>query len=314
MNRLSRAIRTHVFSRPLTLRNNQYRKEVERYVCDAFKSDMSSGDITTSLSVAMGKKVEARIVAKGDGIIAGLAEVGFFLKKCSGCSLRFHAQDGQRVQKGDVIMRVTGFAREILACERTALNCLGRMSGIATLMHTLTAELRSEGRSTLLTPTRKVLWGLLDKRACFIGGGGTHRLNLSDAVLIKFPHRICSTRSLDGLVKRVLEKKGGRFIEVEVSCLKDALKVARTFKTMHTRVGQRHCILLLDNMKPHEIAATLRALTNAHLRSSVLIEASGGITPKNLLTYARSGVDIISMGYITSCAPFLDLSLRITSP
>ena len=194
-------------------------------------------------------------------------------------------------------MKITGNADKILTCERTALNIITRMSVIATQTNKLVKKIPNE---TKLYATRKTAPGLrfFDKNAVEIGGGKKHRLRLDEMVMIKDNH-IAVEQSLLSLIKKA-KKKYKRF-EVEVENTQDAVIAAQEGAT----------IIMLDNFSPSQIISTIKVFKNKKLRKNILLEASGGITSKNISRYGKTGVDIISIGSITNSVKGIDVSLEI---
>jgi len=194
-------------------------------------------------------------------------------------------------------MSVTGDARRILMCERTALNLLTRMSGIATQTNQLVKKIPNK---TKLYATRKTAPGLryFDKEAVEIGGGKKHRLRLDEMVMIKDNH-IAINNSLESLIKKA--KKKYKKFEVEVENIPDMILAAKSGAS----------IIMLDNFTPVQIKKAITVLKNEKLRSGVLLEASGGINSKNISKYGETGVDIISVGSITNSVKGIDMSLEI---
>jgi len=197
-----------------------------------------------------------------------------------------------------------GNARTLLSIERTLLNLLSRMSGIATKTHHLIEKTRKAGYKTRIACTRKVAPGLLyfDKKAVMIGGGDTHRLHLDDMILIKDNHL-----AIIGGVSKAVEKAReiasfSKKIEIEVSSADQALEAAKA----------RADIIMLDNFSPQKIREAMALLKKKGLRNKVLVEASGGINEQNILEYAATGVDIASLGEITDSVKALDISLEVT--
>jgi nicotinate-nucleotide pyrophosphorylase (carboxylating) len=166
--------------------------------------------------------------------------------------------------------------------------------------------------------TRKTLWGLLDKRAVHLGGGGTHRIGLGDAILIKNNHlALLASREEEaaplGIARAWNFRKDAAFIEVEVRGEAAALAAAETFRRVQEEASERYpCLLMLDNMMPKEIHSILDGLRKKDLWDYILTEASGGISEQNVEAYADSGVDAISMGALTHSARALDLCQRIS--
>lgn len=258
--------------------------------------DIKSGDITSALLPK--KVVRAKIISKqSDVIVAGVkfAKELFVLKKCKAV---IKTKDGQKLKTDQIIMEITGNAQNVLAVERTALNLLSRMSGIATQTNKLAANL---SKKTQLFATRKTAPGLriFDKEAVHIGGGKKHRMSLEDMVMLKDNHLGVGV-SINELVKRAKKARHTK-IEVEVETTKDAVVAAQSGAT----------IIMLDNFTPKQIRYTIQTLKKMGLYNKVKIEASGQINEKNITRYAKTGVDMISVGAITNSVKAVDLSLEI---
>ncbi len=256
--------------------------------------DIGKGDITSALLPK--KKITVKIISRENAIVAGTtyAKEIFKIKACNGKILK---KDGSKIKPNQTIMTVTGEAGKILTCERTVLNLLTRMSGIATQTNELVKKIPNK---TKLYATRKTAPGLryFDKEAVEIGGGKKHRLRLDEMVMIKDNH-IAVGDSLLSLIKKA--KKRYRKFEVEVENTSDAVLAAKEGAT----------IIMLDNFSPSQIKKTIQVLKNQKLRSKVLLEASGGINSKNISKYGQTGVDIISVGSITNSVKGIDMSLEI---
>ena len=273
------------------------REKIRRFL----EEDLGQGDITTLL-IPDKTIVEGEIVTREEGIIAGLEEAKTLLES-QGFQVETLVLDGSKVKKETVVLRITGDARTLLSIERTLLNILTRMSGIATTTHRIIEKVRSAGFKTRIASTRKVAPGLLyfDKKAVMLGGGDTHRLHLDDLVLIKDNHL-----AIVGDVTKAIEKAHeavsfSKKIEIEVSTREEALDA----------VISGADIVMLDNFSPEKTKETILLLTKNGFREKVLIEASGGIDEQNILEYASTGVDIVSLGEITDSAEALDISLEM---
>lgn len=276
----------------LTLANRSYRQFVNDFFTHALAADIGNGDITTAL---LGTKqrdiVTATIRAKASGILAGLAECELFWKQ-NGIRTTMKKRDGQHVRRGETIVELKGTAKAILTTERTGLNLLGRMSGIATA----TAVLVTKVGKNRVAATRKTPFGLLDCRAVVIGGGLPHRLNLADQILVKENHRAVDPDCW----QRITTKQP---FEVEADSAALAIEIATYYQ------HARNLTILLDNFTPRELkklAPKLRTI-NPHLT----LEGSGGITPKTAKQFLKTGVDYISLGWLTNSVAVLDLSLKI---
>ena len=256
--------------------------------------DIGKGDITSALLPK--KKITVRIISRECAIVGGVAHTKQIFK-IKGCNARILKKDGSKVRPNETIMTISGDAGRILTCERTALNLLTRMSGIATQTNELVKKIP---KKTKLYATRKTAPGLryFDKEAVEIGGGKKHRLRLDEMVMIKDNH-IAVSNSLESLIKKA--KKRHRKFEVEVENTAAAVLAAEEGAT----------IIMLDNFTPSQIRKTITVLKNQKLRSKVLLEASGGINSKNISKYGQTGVDIISVGSITNSVKGIDMSLEI---
>jgi nicotinate-nucleotide pyrophosphorylase (carboxylating) len=278
------------------------RRLFEKRLREFLNEDLGQGDITTALVVPEGSVSEAKVTAKESGVAAGIEEATI-LSESLGLKVKVSAADGEKIEKEQVLMRITGDTRTILSVERTLLNIISRMSGIATATRRITEKLEKAGLKTTVACTRKTAPGLLyfDKKAVVIGGGDPHRLHLDDLILIKDNHI-----TVAGSVEKALKaaKKGASFskkIEVEVTEPEDAVAAAKAEAD----------IIMLDNFTPREITRTIEALKRTKLYGRAIIEASGGITYQNVLAFARTGVDVVSLGEITHSPRAFNASLNL---
>ncbi|MEM2320495.1 MAG: carboxylating nicotinate-nucleotide diphosphorylase [Candidatus Bathyarchaeia archaeon] len=266
------------------------------------EEDIGLGDITTELIIPSGIKVHAQIIVKEPAVIAGLSEARMVFE-IVGASFTPSVREGDEVPASTIIAVIEGEGRSILLAERTALNILSRMSGIATETRKLVEKVRKTGLNVRIAATRKTVPGLryFDKRAVIIGGGDPHRFRLDDQILIKDNH-IAIVGSLEEALRRALSFASfSKKIEVEVKTVDDAIKAAS--------LGVD--IIMLDNMSVEEVRKVINALTGLGLRDKVLIEVSGEITEDNILEYAKLGPDIISIGAITHSVRSIDMSLEV---
>lgn len=278
------------------------RKILEEKLRRFLEEDIGQGDLTTTCMVPSGVGVKAQIIVNDEGVMAGLEEAQVLLNSL-GLQAKPLVKDGSKVKAGTIVMEVNGDARTILMAERTLLNIMSRMSGIATETSKLVEKVRSAGYIMKVACTRKTAPGLLyfDKKAVMIGGGNTHRLHLDDLVLIKDNH----LKIVGDIVKAIKQAKQSvsfaKKIEVEVTSAEEAVKAAKTGAD----------IVMLDNLSPRQIRNAIRKLKQQKLRSKVLIEVSGGVTEENILQYAAAGPDIISLGAITESPRTLDMNLEV---
>ena len=283
-------------------------KLVEKALAD-FWQDLGNGDVTSKAVLGQIIESEAEIITKHEGVLAGMLEAEAILRD-GGITLHDAMRDGDVLSKGDVIFRIRGPLDEILARERTVLNYIQRMSGIATLSRRV-AE-KWPGRVAYL---RKCDPGLLlsEKRAVALGGCLTHRINLSDGIIIKDNHiaavaaegindpiNECVRRAADFL-KQADSLQG---VEIEVESLEDGLNAVDALK----KVPGEH-IIMLDNMIPSELKKVVTALREHD--SKLVIEASGGIKEGNIGEYLDAGADVVSSSFLVADAGYLDISLNI---
>jgi nicotinate-nucleotide pyrophosphorylase (carboxylating) len=279
------------------------RKALEEKLKQLLAEDVGQGDVTTAAVVPAGLTAEAAVVAKEAGIAAGIEET-VILAESLGLSVKAEVADGEKIRNRQIIMKISGNAQTILSAERTMLNLLSRMSGIATATRRLAEKLSKANSTAKIAATRKTAPGLLyfDKKAMLIGGGDPHRLHLDDMILVKDNH-IAIAGSVESAVKRAKQNASfSKKIEVEVTSVTDALKAAEAGAD----------IIMLDNFSPKQIKEAVEALKKAGFFGKILVEVSGGITEQNLLEYASTQVNIISMGALTHSVQALDVSLEIT--
>lgn len=264
----------------------------------ALLEDIGRGDdLTTDAIVPEGAQARARIVARKPGIVAGLrpALLAFrLLDEAIECATS--SADGAPVAAGECVAEIRGRARTILTAERTALNFLCRLSGIATATRTLVDLLA--GTRARVADTRKTTPGLraLEKYAVRCGGGNNHRFGLDDAVLVKDNH-LALAGSIHAAVAAVRARVGHTVkVEVEVD----------TLEQLHEALEEPIDAVLLDNMTPEQLGRAVHVIGGR-----VLAEASGGVTPETILSIARSGVDVVSVGWLTHSAPALDFGLDV---
>jgi len=296
----------------LNLRNKNYLSWLEKFFDQEYREDVGSGDITSEAILTKNRHGRAVLIAKQSGIIGGVEEASWFFKR-HGLEVKIYAQDAKEIQRGNSILEVYGGQKDILATERTGLNVLQRMSGIATETSYLVDLLR--GYKTRIAAIRKTLWRYLDKKAVFLGGGLTHRLGLWDSILIKDNHlEALKNEGIKNYVEKAItmasqfvDKVG--FIEIETTNQDDAMRAARKFKQLKLK---KPCIIMLDNVRPMEIEQIMEKLRNENLYDSVFLEASGNITRENIREYAKTGIDVVSLGYLTHSAKIFDMSLEMT--
>ncbi len=280
------------------------RKVLEEKLTKLLAEDIGQGDVTSAAVVPAECTAEAEVIVKAEGVVAGMEEAAV-LAEALGLQVEVQANDGEEVKKGQVLMTLAGDAKTILTVERTMLNLLSRMSGIATATRKVTEKLKKAKLATRVAATRKSALGLLyfDKKAVWVGGGDPHRLHLDDLILIKDNH-IVLAGSLENALKNAKQNASfSKKIEVEVTKPEDVLKAAE--------LGAD--IVMLDNFSLSEVKAAVALLKKTGFFGNVLLEASGGITEGNVLDYALAEVDLVSLGELTHSVKALDVSLEIVN-
>ena len=260
----------------------------------ALAEDLAGGtDITSVATVSGDEQVIADFTARKGGVIAGIDMAIATLREVGLTEITQHLRDGDRVVPGSVLITVRGDTRAILLAERTALNFLGHLGGIATLTDQWVAAVA--GSKTVIRDTRKTTPGLrlLEKAAVVAGGGTNHRLSLSDAALIKDNH-IAAAGGVIAAFSKVRTAFPDALIEIEVDSLEQLREVA----------SQSPDLVLLDNMSPDQCREAV-----TFVAGRFKLEASGGITIENARAYAESGVDYLAIGALTHSAPVLDIGL-----
>jgi nicotinate-nucleotide pyrophosphorylase (carboxylating) len=272
---------------------------VGNVVARALAEDLGpDGDLTSVALVPADLTATANVVARADGVLAGSAAAAeVFTQVDSALAVTWHRADGERLDTGDRVATVVGRLRPILTAERTALNLLCHLSGVATLTRRYVDATHAANPATTILDTRKTLPGLraLQKAAVVAGGGANHRSSLSEAVLVKDNH--LGVVTIAAAVEAARARWPGRMVEVECDTL-DQVKDAVT-------AGADR--LLLDNMSPDGVAEAAALVAGA-----VPIEVSGGIGLDNVAAYAAAGADFVSVGALTHSAPALDLALDVT--
>jgi nicotinate-nucleotide pyrophosphorylase (carboxylating) len=269
----------------------------------ALAEDLGRGDITSRSTVRPGIKARGQFLAKQDFVLAGLEVAdAVFAAFDPHLQVETTVTDGDELKSGKVFARVTGDAQTLLAAERTALNFLQQLSGIATVTHKYTDAIA--GTSASIVDTRKTTPGLrmLEKYAVTCGGGKNHRFGLDDGVLIKDNH-IALAGGLTEALRRAREAAGHLHkIEIEAASLEQVREALQAGAD----------IIMLDNMSPAQVKQCVALVSETEKeKRRTLLEASGGITLTNVREYAETGVDLISIGALTHSAPAVDISFKI---
>jgi nicotinate-nucleotide pyrophosphorylase (carboxylating) len=279
-----------------------FKELLHRLVDDALNEDVADGDHSTLSCISADAKGKAVLKIKQDGILAGLdvAREIFFHKEPAANFVAFK-QDGEKMKNGETAFEVAASVHTILKCERLVLNCMQRMSGIATLTKQYTDKIKKYKTKVLDTRKTTPNFRLLEKEAVRIGGGLNHRFGLYDMIMLKDNH-IDYSGSLQKAVERAYDYvqtiRPGLKIEVETRNLDDVKKIVAIGKKKVFRI-------MLDNFSPSQIGEALK-LINGEFET----EASGGINLDNIEEYAKTGVDYVSIGALIHQAKSLDLSLK----
>ncbi len=274
---------------------------VYRRMLDWLEEDIPFWDATSQL-IPPGREALALVLAKEPGVAACVEEVAHFLERL-GFQVKANVCSGQGFERGSALLQVRGDLRKLLQVERLVLNILAHACGVATLTRKFVEAAREVNPKVRIAATRKTLPGLryFEKRAVIAGGGDPHRLSLSDMVLIKDNHLKCFG-SVGEAVKAA--RRAASFsakVEVEVSSPEEAVEAAKAGAD----------VVMLDNFAVEEVVKALEYLRREGLRDKVVVEVSGGITLENVAEYAKTGVDVISVGALTHSARAVDLSLEV---
>ena len=277
---------------------NLYTGQIDQLIIDALAEDIGTGDITTMSVVESDRTAKGEYIAKESGILCGIdicARVFAILDPTIKMTKYF--SDGDRIEKGDIIARVEGNAISLLSGERTGLNIMQRLSGIAT--RTAKAVAAVTGSKTQIADTRKTTPGMriLEKYAVRVGGGSNHRFNLADGIMIKDNHIVAAGSITEAVMRARKNAPHTLKIEVEVETidqLREALEAGAD-------------IIMLDNMSNEMMTEAVRIVNGR-----ALTEASGNMGDRNLAAVAATGVDIISIGALTHTVKSLDISLKFT--
>ena len=263
-------------------------------VSEALSEDSITDDLTSQATITQSQVSEARFVTRKSGVIAGCLVAAAVLEQCGIKEYELLVKDGQEVSANTELIRLKAETRSILKAERTALNFLSHLSGIATFTNLWVKEVSSS--KTAIRDTRKTTPGLreLEKYAVRMGGGLNHRMNLSDQALIKDNH-IAAAGSVSQAINRVKKAAPGALIEVEVDTL-EQLKEALQCSVE---------IVLLDNMSIEQTKAAVEIARGSNTK----LESSGGLKLENAAAYAATGVDYLAVGALTHSAPVLDIGL-----
>ncbi len=273
---------------------------INHFIDSAFAEDVGEGDHSTMGSVPNGLVVNANLLVKENCILAGIELAGkIFQRVDADLQTQFFKGDGIKASPGEVAFAVEGKARSILSCERIILNCMQRMSGIATMTHRLNELIKDTGARLMDTRKTTPNFRLMEKWAVHIGGGLNHRFALEDMILLKDNH-IDSAGGITKAVESIRKylKQSGKDLKIEVE--------TRTLDEVREALELKVDVIMLDNMSLNQMKEAVQ-LVNGQCK----LEASGGITEENIRPVAETGVDYISMGALTHSVKSIDLSLKV---
>jgi len=276
------------------------KSSLKTFIANALKEDLGNGDHSSMAAIPKSSISTVKMLIKDDGIIAGInLSIEIFNYLDPSVKIEAYKNDGEKVNKGDVIMVVSGNTQSLLSAERLVLNCMQRMSGIATYAHQLVQLLK--GTKAQLLDTRKTTpnFRIIEKWAVSIGGGTNHRLGLYDMIMLKDNHVDFAggIKKAITAARKYLDKENKQLeIEIETRSLDEVKEVLNTGGVD---------IIMLDNMMPSTMQEAVKLIDGKHK-----VEASGGITEKNIREVAECGVDYISVGALTHSVKSLDISLK----
>ena len=279
---------------------------IDRLIKDAIKEDIGRGDITSIAVIPKWQTSKALMTAKEEMVVAGLHVAVFVFKTVDKkIEIRIKVKDGEKVKKGTVLMEVSGSTRSLLTAERTALNFIQRLSGIATLTHKF---VKAAGPKVKILDTRKTnpLWRILEKYAVRQGGGSNHRTDLYDMYLIKNNH-VDSAGSVTEAILRAKHHRGLKKVPIEIE--------VRDMNELFEAVTTGADIIMLDNFSPKSAQKSIKKakILAKSVKNNSKFEISGGISLKTIQRYSKTGTDYISVGAITHSAPTADIHMVMLS-
>lgn len=293
----------------ISLKNTGYRSLISTLFQYLYRNDVGRQDVSQAPASLYQKKIQAKLFAKSPLVAAGLDEIAFLMSQYD-----IHSdtdkQDGAALASGETLLTLTGEAGLLLAVERTILNILQRLCGIALQTRKYVDNITHT--AARIAGTRKTLLGLLDKRAIQCGGGLTHRLGLYDAVMLKENHlkilkKANRSHTLKSVLKQIIDTRNQlRFIEIEVTDEAQFRHVAKVLARLPTEIPG---IIMFDHISPESIRELIAYARRKKWYDQILFEASGNITLDNAAAFAESGVDVLSIGALTHSVKAADLSL-----
>lgn len=297
----------------LTVKNKVYSKTCLELFNFQTKNDLVENDITSKIISGKYSEITADVISKQSGVVAGIEEVIYMINKKTNLTVKQIIKDGTKISGKDLLLKITGDPLEILKYERTILNIMQRMSGIATLTNFLIVE---NNLKTPLASTRKTLWSLIDKKAVFVGGGLTHRLSLSDEILFKDNHidilakksQVTRLESFKMIINQIKINLVKNPFEIEVESEKEAYFLNNLYQQTNILAP---LFIMLDNFKPSIAVKTIKTIRRQKNSQEIFFELSGGINEGNIKDYDQVGADVISLGSLTHSPKALDISLQL---
>lgn len=306
----------------LTLANDAYRESIATFLNWLIVNDHIDADVTTA-ALKLSHRTTAEVRAKQGGVVAGLEEALFLLKQYPAISVEACAEDGSTVSNGATILALSLDIRQLLGLERTLLNVIGRMSGIATQTRRLVGLAGQQSGGPQVAGTRKTPWMMLDKKAVWLGGGLTHRLSLGDAILVKDNHLAAFSRQTgnaqveDAIPQAInlliqASQPPRDFFEIEVETAGQGVAALTAFEAAwHGSIVQPTMIVMLDNFSPALATQFVRDARKTAVYEHVLFEASGDITEETIPAWSKTGVDVLSVGALSHSVKTLNVSMAL---
>ncbi len=305
----------------LTIADTAYREGVNQFLSWLIANDHIENDVTTK-ALNLQHRTKATVQAKQTGILAGLEEVLFLLQQYPEITVEVAAKDGATLTKGQTILTLSLDVGELLRLERTVLNVIGRLSGIATQTNHLIKLFQQNPEAPLIAGTRKTPWMMLDKKGVYVGGGLTHRLSLSDSILVKDNHLAAFQKqsnipgveqTIPSAIELLVQASTQRgFFEIEVETPEQGRAALSAFETVLQNTAQQSAmVVMLDNFGPVPAAEFINEARNSPVYERVLFEASGDITEETIPSWAKTGVDVVSLGALTHSVKIFNVSMAL---
>lgn len=308
MNRKEKIIQCFDNRTEISLKNQEYVDFVEQTFKNSLNNDIKSGDASQLPRKLYQYETRANIIAKQTGIIGGLEEIVHILKSFE-LNIETFFEDGERIDNNEIMLTISGKISQLLKLERTILNFLQRLCGIATKTKKFADQINHT--DCFVIGTRKTIWGMWDKKAVQCGNGLSHRIGLYDAAMLKENHlKILKQengfQAIKSSIENIIETKNPRFIEVEVTSLREFSKISELLAGIDDKTPK---VIMFDHFSPTKIKGCLEEAQENKQYDKIFFEASGNITLDNIRDYAEAGVDVISSGALTHSVKSLDLSM-----